>query len=213
MAGIRTADRFCASARDQAGRRWPVIIFESDHLDGDVDMIAVLKILLAENKKRSSQPPNRVPAGSRSSDAGQTSPRPSGPIPAIPRSGGCAGSPNCAARSAPSSTPANSGEHPCLPGRLERRQPIQTPIEGCDAVRRNLRGSRDRNVTRAALLATCRRWNTSRRGRDRAIGRAENRPAFPAVCPSPRRAPDANSIAFPAGRPGSHCGPGCPARR
>ena len=28
--------------------------FESDHLDGDVDMIAVLKALLAENKKRSS---------------------------------------------------------------------------------------------------------------------------------------------------------------
>ena len=28
--------------------------FESDHLDGDVDMIAVLKALLAENRKRSS---------------------------------------------------------------------------------------------------------------------------------------------------------------
>src|SRR3954467_6342253 len=28
--------------------------FESDHLDGDVDMIAVLKVLLAENRKRSS---------------------------------------------------------------------------------------------------------------------------------------------------------------
>jgi mannonate dehydratase len=29
--------------------------FESDHLDGDVDMIAVLKALLAENRKRSSR--------------------------------------------------------------------------------------------------------------------------------------------------------------
>jgi len=29
--------------------------FESDHLDGDVDMIAVLKALLAENRKRSSE--------------------------------------------------------------------------------------------------------------------------------------------------------------
>jgi mannonate dehydratase len=28
--------------------------FESDHLDGDVDMIAVLKALLAENRNRSS---------------------------------------------------------------------------------------------------------------------------------------------------------------
>jgi mannonate dehydratase len=28
--------------------------FESDHLDGDVDMIAVLKALLAENRKRAS---------------------------------------------------------------------------------------------------------------------------------------------------------------
>ena len=28
-------------------------LFESDHLDGDVDMIAVLKALLAENRKRS----------------------------------------------------------------------------------------------------------------------------------------------------------------
>jgi mannonate dehydratase len=28
--------------------------FESDHLDGDVDMIAVLEVLLAENRKRSS---------------------------------------------------------------------------------------------------------------------------------------------------------------
>jgi len=30
-----------------------VSFFESDHLDGDVDMIAVLKVLLAENRKRS----------------------------------------------------------------------------------------------------------------------------------------------------------------
>ncbi len=37
-----------------------------------------------------------------------TSRKPSGPIPAIPRSAGCAASPNCAAPSAPSNTPANS---------------------------------------------------------------------------------------------------------
>ena len=43
--------------------------FESDHLDGDVDMIAVLKALLAENRKRSSERPDRVPAGSRPSHA------------------------------------------------------------------------------------------------------------------------------------------------
>ena len=44
----------CPSARHQAGRRYGLSFFESDHLDGDVDMIAVLKALLTENRKRSS---------------------------------------------------------------------------------------------------------------------------------------------------------------
>ena len=46
--------------------------FESDHLDGDVDMIAVLKALLAENRKRSAERPDRVPAGPRPSHAGRS---------------------------------------------------------------------------------------------------------------------------------------------
>ena len=53
------------SARHQAGRRYGLSFFESDHLDGDVDMIAVLEALLVENRKRSAGEPDRVPPRSR----------------------------------------------------------------------------------------------------------------------------------------------------
>ena len=90
--------------------------FESDHLDGDVDMIAVLKALLAENRKRSSRTTRSCSGPITAIACSTISRKPSAPIPAIPRSAGCAAWPNCAAPSAPSNTPADLlfTRHPVL---------------------------------------------------------------------------------------------------
>ena len=98
--------------------------FESDHLDGDVDMIAVLKALLAENRKRSSQRPDRVPTRSRPSHAR--------------RSRGNQADQSRLYRDRPAARPRrtarrhpchrarrlSSGRNPRLLGSLERRQPL-----------------------------------------------------------------------------------------
>ena len=85
------------------GRKADGSLIESDHLDGDVDMVAVLEALLAEKRRRAAAA-DPVPARSRPPLIDDLR-KPSAPIPAIPRSAGCAASPNCAAPSAPSNMP------------------------------------------------------------------------------------------------------------
>jgi D-mannonate dehydratase len=161
---LRAADRFAhlrATKREGDG----LSFFESDHLDGDVDMIAVLKALLAENSKRSSTT-DRVPAGSRPSHAR--------------RSRGNQAHQSRLYRDRPAARPR----------RTARRHPRHR-------TRRLVRRSRNKDMMRAARLVTCRRWNTPRRGRGRAICLAGSTIARGCFA-SPRRAPDARSTAFPA---------------
>ena len=81
--------------------------FESDHLDGDVDMIACSRH--CSPRTGSVHRAIRSCSGRIMAIACSTiSRKPSAPIPATPRSAGCAGSLNCAAPSAPSNTPASS---------------------------------------------------------------------------------------------------------
>ena len=88
--------------------------FESDHLDGDVDMIAVLEGA-ARREQQAFVGRARSCSGRITATACSTiSRKPSAPIPATPPSAGCAASPNCAAPSAPSNTRATrANAHSC----------------------------------------------------------------------------------------------------
>jgi mannonate dehydratase len=131
--------------------------FESDHLDGDVDMIAVLKALLIENSKRSSNDRIvfRPDHGHRMLDDLAETKRTNPGYTAIGRLRGLA---ELRGAIRAIDTPANSA-------------PTQ---QGRDA--------------RTGWLPS--RWNTSRRGRDRAICLAGST-SVPGCFALPRRALDA----------------------
>ena len=103
---ICAAHRLRAFAGDQTRGRWPVVLRirpsgRRRRHDRGAEGIAH-----RESKARPERP-DRVPARITAIACSTISPKPSAPIPATPRSAGCAALPNCAAPSAPSSTPVD----------------------------------------------------------------------------------------------------------